>query len=152
MAMLSRSPQDTAAIAREFARNLEPHADTAEGKARATVIALSGELGAGKTTFTKAFAEALGVSADEVTSPTFVIQKSFDLGGRVGFRKLVHIDAYRLEKPEEIERLGWRELLADPANLILVEWPEHIGDALPSDAQRISFSYKSEDERDISFA
>ncbi len=145
--MISNSLDDTRSIAREFLDHLEPH------QTHATVVGLSGELGSGKTTFTKAFAEALGLSPEDITSPTFVIQKKFDLSrsGQGAFKTLIHIDAYRLEKPEEIERLGWRELLADRSNLILVEWPEHIGTALPSDATRISFAHKGENTREIVF-
>lgn len=143
--MISKSPHDTEAIAREYARKLEPR----EGKA--TVIGLSGELGSGKTTFVKAFAAALGLRADDITSPTFVIQKSFLLPAGARFKKLVHIDAYRLEKPEEMLRLGWQELLTEKSNLILIEWPEHIGPAMPSDAQWISFSHDGENSRKIVF-
>lgn len=143
--MISDSLKDTASIAKEFARNLEPRTGGA------TVIALSGELGSGKTTFTKSFAEAFGVKAEDITSPTFVIQKKFPVEGRGHWKTLVHMDAYRLEKSEEIEHLGWKELLADKGNIILIEWPENIGRALPKYAQRISFSYKGENSREIVF-
>jgi tRNA threonylcarbamoyladenosine biosynthesis protein TsaE len=145
MFMISDSPKDTVSIAREFAKNLEPHLGGA------TVVALSGELGSGKTTFTKSFAEAFGVKPEDITSPTFVIQKKFTIEGHGHWKTLVHMDAYRLEKPEEIEKLGWKELLADKSNLILIEWPENIGRALPKHAQRISFSYKGENSREIVF-
>lgn len=143
--MISKSLGDTAAIARQFAERLEPHAD------RATVVALSGDLGAGKTTFAKAFAAALGVPEAEVTSPTFVIEKRLPIQGKPFFKTLVHIDAYRLEKPEELERLGWERTLADKTNLVLVEWPGNVGSALPSDAVRISFRFVDENTREIVF-
>lgn len=150
--MISRSPGDTAAIARELASKLEASASGA------TVVALSGELGAGKTAFAKAFASALGIPSEDVTSPTFVIEKRFDLGAdgvRGGrWKTLVHIDAYRLEGAAEIERLRWSETVADPSNLILIEWPERIGAALPKGATRIEFRHVEggkEGEREISF-
>ena len=115
----------------------------------ATVVALSGDLGSGKTTFAKSFAAVLGLRPEDVTSPTFVIEKRFDVGDHAHFKKFIHIDAYRLEKPGEIERLGWKQTVADPGNLILIEWPEKIGEALPGDAVRISFKFIDEKTREI---
>ncbi|HVT75150.1 MAG TPA: tRNA (adenosine(37)-N6)-threonylcarbamoyltransferase complex ATPase subunit type 1 TsaE [Candidatus Paceibacterota bacterium] len=143
--MVSKSVEETGKIAREFLAELMP-ADSG-----ATVVALSGDLGAGKTTFTKAFAAALGLSAADVTSPTFVIEKRFDVGDHAHFRRFIHVDAYRLEKSQEIERLNWRETIADPANLVLIEWPEKIGEALPQNSIRISFRFIDENDREIVF-
>lgn len=143
--MISKSVQDTSAIAAEFARALEPR----EGGA--TIIALRGDLGSGKTTFTKAFAAALGIPAEEITSPTFVIEKRFDLEGSAFFKTLIHIDAYRLERPEEILRLGWAETLKEKGNLVLIEWPENVGDALPLNTPTISFRFIDENTREIVF-
>jgi tRNA threonylcarbamoyladenosine biosynthesis protein TsaE len=99
-----------------------------EGADSAFVAGLSGHLGAGKTAFTKAVAAELGIP-EVVTSPTFVLMKIYDISGsrETPFRRLVHIDAYRLEKPEELEALKWEQLVADPHNLIMVEWPENVG-------------------------
>lgn len=143
--MISKSLIETARIAADLVKGIAPNPNGA------TVVALSGDLGAGKTTFAKAFAAALGLSPDDVTSPTFVIEKRFDIGDHVHFKKFIHIDAYRLEKPEEILRLGWRETIADPANLVLIEWPENIGEALPVDAMRISLKAIDEESREIAF-
>ncbi|HEU0080798.1 MAG TPA: tRNA (adenosine(37)-N6)-threonylcarbamoyltransferase complex ATPase subunit type 1 TsaE [Candidatus Paceibacterota bacterium] len=142
--MISRSLEETAKIAADLAKSLEPAAGGG-----ATVVALSGDLGAGKTTFAKAFAAALGLRPEDVTSPTFVIEKRFDIGDHAHFRRFIHIDAYRLEKAGEVMRLGWAETVADPANLVLIEWPENIGDALPADAVRVNFAYVSEEAREI---
>ncbi|MDP1625356.1 MAG: tRNA (adenosine(37)-N6)-threonylcarbamoyltransferase complex ATPase subunit type 1 TsaE [bacterium] len=150
--MISKSLTETAAIAREFASRLEP------ATSGATIVALSGELGSGKTTFAKSFAAAFGVFEDDVTSPTFVIEKRFTIDaskvGRTNWKTLIHIDAYRLESAADVEKLHWNETVADPSNLILVEWPERIGDALPANAIRIKFSHidgSAEGEREISF-
>jgi tRNA threonylcarbamoyladenosine biosynthesis protein TsaE len=143
--MISKSVNETSKIASDFVKNLSPQ------DGHATVIALSGDLGSGKTTFAKAFAFALGISPDDVTSPTFVIEKRFDIGNHAHFKKFIHIDAYRLQKHEEIERLGWRDTIKDPANLVLIEWPENIGPALPNDAIRISFRFIDEKTREIVF-
>lgn len=113
----------------------------------ATVLALQGDLGAGKTTFTQALASHLGVQS-EITSPTFVIQKIYDLENQK-FDRLIHIDAYRLEGKKEIESLGWNEIIADPTNVIVVEWPEKIEGVIPDTALRLSFKTVSETERDI---
>lgn len=147
--MTSKSVKETARVAARFAKGLKVR------KEGATVVALSGDLGSGKTTFTKAFAKGLGVNPNEITSPTFVIMKKYDLPPRFflfkKFLHLIHIDAYRLEKAEEIEKLGWREMIADPKNLILIEWPENVGGALPADAQKISFKFVDETTREIDF-
>ena len=124
-----------------FIARLEPPASGA------IVVTLSGELGAGKTAFVKAAAKALGVE-EHITSPTFVIMKIYDLYGQM-FKKLVHIDAYRLKGEHHLKVLGWGELCADPQNLIFVEWPEQAGNAIPKDAIRITLRYSGENDREI---
>lgn len=119
---------------------LLPHPDSA------MVLALSGDLGAGKTTFAQGIARALGVE-EQVTSPTFVIEKIYQLEGQK-FSHLIHIDAYRLDDPHELEVLGWKEIIADPANLIVVEWPEKVAGLIPADTMRISFKGNG-DNREI---
>ncbi len=120
------------AEAARFARDLIPRADGA------TVVALSGDLGAGKTTFTQRLAQEFGVE-DQVNSPTFVIEKIYACS-QGPFVRLVHIDAYRLKGAHELEVLGWKELVGDKGNLILIEWPENVTDAIPTDAIRVSLS------------
>jgi tRNA threonylcarbamoyl adenosine modification protein YjeE len=141
--MISKSIEETSAFARELA------AKASSSASEASVIGLSGDLGSGKTTFTKAFAEAFDIPSEEITSPTFVIMKSYDVD-RNGFKKLIHIDAYRLERAEEIERLGWKELISDPGNLILIEWPENIGEAMPASAKSLQFRFVDATVREIS--
>lgn len=110
---------------------------------RATVVTLSGDLGAGKTTLTQAVARKLGVQ-ENVVSPTFVIMKAYKLSG-AKWKHLIHIDAYRLESEKEIEHLGWQELVADPGNLILVEWPERIEKVLPTQLTKLSIGHTEHD-------
>ncbi|HEY4500559.1 MAG TPA: tRNA (adenosine(37)-N6)-threonylcarbamoyltransferase complex ATPase subunit type 1 TsaE [Candidatus Paceibacterota bacterium] len=144
--MISKSLEKTKKIAQNFAKKVAPRAGGA------FVVALSGDLGSGKTTFAKALAETFDIHEREVTSPTFVIMKSYNLDSKkFSFKKFVHVDAYRLEKAEEIEKLGWRKLLTDPANLIIIEWPENIREALPRNISRISFKFIDEDTREIVF-
>src|SRR5579864_9316893 len=103
--------------ARAFVDALTPAPD------EATIVALSGDLGAGKTTFVKGIAEALGIE-DEITSPTFVIEKVYALNDKPWkpWRKLIHIDAYRLAGRHELAPLGWDELIQAPENLVCIEW------------------------------
>jgi tRNA threonylcarbamoyladenosine biosynthesis protein TsaE len=136
-----------AALARRVSRS------RAGGTAR--VVALRGELGAGKTTFAKGFLRALGVRS-RVTSPTFLIVKRYVLARRRaqsakrGFSAAYHVDGYRLKRTREIDSLGLGEALADPSNIVLVEWPERLGKRLPRGALRIAFHHGArENERTI---
>ncbi len=126
----SNNSAELKSIAARLIHGLEP-------KTGATVLALSGDLGAGKTTFSQGIAEALGV-ADTVSSPTFVIEKVYALSGQK-FDRLIHIDAYRIKAVREMEVLGWGEMLNDEKSLVIVEWPERIADLIPDDAIRIMF-------------
>ncbi len=132
--------EEFVAEAKRFARTLESRPE------RASVVTLSGALGAGKTTFVQAMAKELGVE-ESVTSPTFVLEKIYALEGQA-FSRLVHIDAYRLKSAHELEALGWKALLEDSGNLIVLEWPEHVAQIVPEDAIRITLS-GSGDTREI---
>ncbi|MFZ2303743.1 MAG: tRNA (adenosine(37)-N6)-threonylcarbamoyltransferase complex ATPase subunit type 1 TsaE [Minisyncoccia bacterium] len=121
-------------------------------KETATVVGLSGDLGAGKTAFVKCVASILGIT-EVVTSPTFILEKVYIIprGSVVGerFTKLIHIDAYRLEGGKEMRALDWNSLLLDEHNLIFMEWPEKVEDALPNDMIGISFEYVNEGVRRV---
>ncbi len=104
----------------------------------ATVVALRGDLGAGKTTFVQALARELGV-AEIVQSPTYVLMKSYPIS-YAHFTKLVHIDAYRLERSEEFAALKPEQFLNDPQTLVCIEWPERVEGALPAPDITIDFS------------
>ncbi len=100
----------------------------------ASIVGLRGDLGTGKTAFTKAVARELGVE-EVVTSPTFVIMKIYpvvakEASPRFPWKNLVHIDAYRLESSDELRAIKFVEIAADPDSLILIEWPEHVRDVL----------------------
>lgn len=118
----------------------------------ATVVGLSGDLGAGKTAFTKCIASVLGIT-DVVTSPTFILEKIYPIPHEsiVGtrFTKLIHIDAYRLHSANEMRALGWESILLDKHNLIFIEWPEQVEGALPKDVIKLSFEYESESVRRV---
>ncbi len=116
---------------------------------KALLIELSGNLGAGKTTFTQHLAKHLNIE-EKITSPTFVLMKRYPINfGQ--FKNLFHIDAYRIEDISEILILNLTEIFADKKNLVLVEWPEKISEALPKEKIQISFEIDEED-REISIS
>lgn len=129
--------------AKRFASELKPSGNGA------LVLALHGELGAGKTSFIKAIAGALG-SEDRITSPTFILSRSYELSSGP-FSRLVHIDAYRLSGEEELSQLAWEEILEDKETLIAVEWAERVKGALPSDAITIRLYHADDVGRDIDY-
>jgi tRNA threonylcarbamoyladenosine biosynthesis protein TsaE len=100
----------------------------------ALLLLLKGDLGSGKTTFVQALAGELGIR-ENVTSPTFVIQKQYEVP-QTGeghpakapgdFERLVHIDAYRLNTFSELEALGWSNFLLDSKSIVALEWPERV--------------------------
>lgn len=111
------------------------------------VFALVGDLGAGKTTFSRFFLRALGV-AEPVTSPTFVIMKNYPLSGS-RFSRACHVDCYRLKNPEEMAVLGFMDILADEKSIVLIEWADRIADMLPQGTVWINFVHESEADRTI---
>jgi tRNA threonylcarbamoyladenosine biosynthesis protein TsaE len=115
--LISHSPAETEALGEKFGRAAR----------QGWVIALSGELGAGKTQFVKGLARGLGVSA-RVHSPTFALVAEYD-GGRL---KLFHLDLYRLETPQQILSTGVEEFL-QPDGVAVIEWAERIVEAGPGD-------------------
>jgi tRNA threonylcarbamoyladenosine biosynthesis protein TsaE len=116
---------------------------------RAYVVGLSGELGAGKTTFTQAVAHALGATMP-VTSPTFVFAQRYEIN-HPPFTALVHVDAYRLE-PGAAHTIGWQEYLSNPQNIILVEWSENMLGDFPQDAPILKFSVTDVGSREIEYS
>ncbi len=115
----------------------------------ASLVALSGDLGAGKTTLVQALSRALGVE-EPVVSPTYVLMKSYPLKHQ-RWERLIHVDFYRLEKPEELEPLKLGEVLADPKNFVCLEWPERAEGKLPNPdlALRLSSEGMGAGERNV---
>lgn len=105
----------------------------------AIVVGLVGALGGGKTTFVQGFFRAAGARGRAV-SPTFVIMRRAALR-RAGFRDLYHLDAYRLASATDLAALGFKELLRDPANILLIEWADRIRRALPKDTLWLTFAH-----------
>lgn len=114
----------------------------------ATVIALAGELGSGKTTFAQGFAKGLGVK-ERILSPTFILMKEFAIRHPF-FRAFYHIDCYRLDNPaQEFLRLGFKEIIANPRNVVAVEWADRIKKILPRDTLWIQFEHGDNNKRSI---
>ena len=102
---------------------------------RPKIIALQGDLGAGKTAFVQGFMKALGVK-HRITSPTFLIIRKYKLSDKrqaAGnmFHHAFHLDLYRIRKPRELLALGFKKIISDPRNIVLIEWPEVIKKLLP---------------------
>lgn len=106
---------------------------------RAVVLALSGDLGSGKTTFIQGFSKGLGVRK-RITSPTFLLIKRFPLR-HANFKNAFHIDAYRLTGPKALKELGFSEMTNSPSNIVLIEWAEKIKPILPSKVIWLKFNY-----------
>jgi len=111
------------------------------------VIALSGDLGAGKTAFTQELGKCLGVT-EKIISPTFTIMKSYPLE-RQRFANLIHIDAYRLEDENEAKPLCLNEVFGKGNNIICVEWPERIRSFLPSHTYWFEIEINSDQSRTV---
>ena len=99
------------------------------------VVSLSGDLGAGKTTLTQAICEGYGVS-ESVTSPTYALVHRYESEKSPVF----HVDLYRLDNESQLTNIGWDDLVAERA-LIIVEWPERAGDRMPDDHLHIDIEY-----------
>ena len=140
----SSSSLRTKTFARDIARAI-----LKKGRARrASIVALSGDLGAGKTTFVQGFARAIGARG-RVSSPTFIILRRMKIT-KGPFKNLFHIDAYRIKNKKEISGLGILDIFSHPENIILIEWPERLGRTLTQQALRISFRHgRAEHERII---
>lgn len=108
----------------------------------AVVLALHGDLGAGKTTFVQTLAKQLGVT-ETVTSPTFVIMKKYQTTDN-RFSNLIHIDAYRLEKVDELQILGFEAELKIPGTIICIEWAERVSALLPAQTINLNFALDGE--------
>lgn len=139
----AKSAKETKKIAANFAGNLLK-SKPVKG---AAVIGLIGELGSGKTVFSQGFAKGLGIK-ENVVSPTFVLERIYELPGKK-HRHLVHIDAYRLENPKEMLALGFKDLIKNPQNIILIEWADRIKKILPKNTIKINFEHINKNKRKI---
>ena len=129
MERYTNSAQETEALGQELVQKMAP----------GTVIAFSGDLGAGKTAFVRGMARGLGIPA-RVTSPTFTIVNEYE-GGRL---PLFHFDMYRLHSSEELFDIGWEDYLAR-GGICAVEWSENVEEAMEDDAVRVAIRRGADD-------
>lgn len=133
---ISKSEEETFRIAKEYASQV----------AAGDVICLEGNLGAGKTHFTKGFVTAFGVNQAMVTSPTFALINEYH-GKEI---EIYHFDCYRLENVQEALEIGAEEYLYGDG-ICIIEWPERIEEILPSHSKRVTITTTGPEEREISF-
>ena len=134
MTYVTNSPAETEALGQRLAERLQP----------GDVIAYTGDLGAGKTAFTRGLARGLGIT-ERITSPTFTIVNEYQ-GGRL---PLFHFDMYRLGSSEELYEIGWEDYLAR-GGVCAVEWSEIVADALEEDCIRVDIRQgETENQRKI---
>ena len=148
MDVLSRSTQETEELAKRLAAGLKV----------GDILALHGDLGSGKTTFTSYLVSALGIEK-RVQSPTFVILRRYaaetdetaeNIGGSLNGIKIVnHLDLYRVQSKAEVEDLGLGELFSEPNSIGVIEWPEIAQEFLPENVIKINFEYVDENTRRI---
>lgn len=131
---ITRSVEETIALGEQLAAFMPA----------GTVVALSGDLGAGKTALTKGIARGLGVG-DTITSPTFTLVNEHAARGG---RQLYHVDLYRLNRSQQAVEIGIEEELA-PNGWTVIEWAENLGDVLPANAVHIDIGIIGENERQI---
>ncbi len=111
------------------------------------VIALIGDLGAGKTTFAQAFAKALGIRK-RVQSPTFVLMQEYPLIRHRGLKKFLHVDAYRADEAQ-FKSIGLLEYLGQPDTVVLIEWADRLPRLIPKKSITVRLTHEGGDERTI---
>ena len=130
--VVTRSPEETERIAGKFAAHIPEN----------QILALHGDLGAGKTTFVRGLARRWNI-AEPITSPTFNLYAIYQ-----GDRQLIHLDAYRLGSSDDLDALMIEDFMRPPWCFV-VEWPEHIAGALPEDTWHLDLSITSEGQHRI---
>lgn len=135
----SMSEADTIGVGARLAGRLKP----------GDVIALEGDLGAGKTRFVRGLARGLGHDERRVSSPTYVLVHEYD--DAEGAPPLIHVDAYRVASADELEGFGLDRAMADGAVLV-VEWASRLGDALDPSRLRVEIAHAGDDLREISLS
>lgn len=140
MKLKTTTETETKKLAKRVADELKPKI-----KNGATVLTLSGDLGSGKTTFSKGVADYFNIY--EVTSPTFVIMKKYEID-KSGFKCLYHIDCYRLSEGTDLKEINFEEIIKNKRNIILIEWPERMRKT-PKDSFEFNFRVTKKQNREI---
>jgi len=144
MEIITKNAEETQKIGRFLAEEISAKGGCASGAKnninnKVFIIALEGDLGGGKTTFVQGFAKGLGIK-DKITSPTFVIMKKYG--------SLYHIDCYRI-KDKDLLELGFKEIISQPKNIIVIEWAERVKKILPKNTLWFKFEYIDKNKRRI---
>lgn len=156
--IITKNSRETQKVAGALARHIIKECKSGKKAPRfcseqATVLALRGDLGAGKTTFIQGFAGGLGVK-EKILSPTFVILKIFKVAKKIrptnrSFSYLYHLDCYRIGGPKEILDLGFKKIINNPENIVVIEWAERIKKILPKSAVWLDFEWLDRNKRKI---
>ena len=141
--IITKSENETKKLGNEIARKILERGPTKT----AEVLALKGDLGGGKTTFLKGFAQKLGIK-EKILSPTFIIMKKFPISNPQ-FSNFYHFDCYRINKAKEILDLGFREIIKNPKNIVAIEWADKVEKFLPKKILQINFKILRKKEREI---
>ncbi len=139
MKVITRGEEETKKEAFNLAKKL-----TKEERKESLVLALKGDLGSGKTIFSKGFASYFNLK--DITSPTFVIFKKYNVKNEK-YKRFYHIDLYRVEE-EDIFSLGLKEILEDKENIIVIEWADKLK-SIPERAICLEFEVIDEEKREI---
>jgi tRNA threonylcarbamoyladenosine biosynthesis protein TsaE len=134
--LITHSIEETHAFAKKIAEQVK----------NGGVLALQGNLGAGKTTFTQGLAKALRIE-DKILSPTFVVMRQHQIPNSETM--LYHIDLYRMTSVESLKELGLEEILSNPKNIVVIEWPEKLSEKLPSNTLFLQFRTLDDDSKEI---
>lgn len=134
---LTNSDSETIKLGDDFAEKLED----------GDVLMLSGDLGAGKTTFVQGIAKGLKIK-DRILSPTFVLVRNHEVDSEK-FNNLNHIDLYRIEGQEDLEKFGISEFIFSENSVTIIEWADKLKNFNPKKGYKINFVYKGENKREI---
>ena len=147
MEFITKNAEETKKLGKKLAADLMVNGQGLMAK----ILALTGELGSGKTTFVQGLAEELGVR-QQIISPTFILMRSYPINHQpLAISHLFHLDLYRLEDnvEQEVENLGLEEIWKDPKNIVVIEWAEKIREMVPKEAIWIKFENIGDNIRKI---
>jgi tRNA threonylcarbamoyladenosine biosynthesis protein TsaE len=136
MEKITNNEEETVNFAAEYAKNLKG----------GEILALIGELGAGKTVFTKGLAKGLGVN-QRLSSPTFVYMKLYEIRNQDKLKKLCHVDAYRAQHEYDLINIGAEDFMGKEDTITVIEWADRIRNILPKRTQYIYFENQGENKR-----
>ncbi|MDO8559256.1 MAG: tRNA (adenosine(37)-N6)-threonylcarbamoyltransferase complex ATPase subunit type 1 TsaE [bacterium] len=147
---LTTSPRQTQKLGEKTAKDILK----VKNRRGARVLGLTGGLGGGKTTFLQGFARGLGIK-EKVLSPTFIIMRRLKikdltrLSAGQGFKNFYHLDCYRIANSKELLDLDFKKIIADPKNIVAVEWADRVKKIMPGEALWINFEFIDNKRRRI---